>query len=100
MEELKDTDMREAPPKKERTLVYNTYSDEDRQFFFIQEKLMIPFQAAKAANIYYETARKWKAAYNRDSEKNIPIKKTNCTSNGPQSKLTEDYKANLIDFFR
>lgn len=36
---------------------------------------MTPSQAAKAANVYYETARTWKTAYNKDPEKNIPVKK-------------------------
>ncbi|KAI8890715.1 hypothetical protein K501DRAFT_308819 [Backusella circina FSU 941] len=58
--------MTEAAPKKERTSAYNIYSDEDRRryFYFIQQKLMKPSEAAKAANVNYETARKWKTAYN------------------------------------
>lgn len=31
IEEPKDTDIKEAAPKKERKSVYNTYSDEDRR---------------------------------------------------------------------
>jgi hypothetical protein len=36
---------------------------------------MTPFQAAVAANVYYETAQKWKTVYNRNLEKNILVKK-------------------------
>ena len=101
VEEPKDTPMQEAPLKKERKLVYSTYTDEDRlrYFYFIQEKLMKPVEAAKLANVNYETARKWKTAYNKDPDQNIPFKKTNRTSNRPQSKLNEQHKSHLIDFF-
>ncbi|KAI9349919.1 hypothetical protein BD770DRAFT_326751, partial [Pilaira anomala] len=76
-EAIKDIDMEEAPAKKERATVYNQYSNEDRlkYFYFQHEKLMKPCDAAKAANISYETARKWKRTYNNDLEKNIPFKK-------------------------
>lgn len=91
--------MEETALKKERELVYNNYTDEDRRryFFFIQQKLMAPFQTAKkAANAHYETARKWKTAYNKDPEKKIPAKKTNRTPSRPQSKLSDDHKAHLV----
>ncbi|KAG1082940.1 hypothetical protein G6F42_022386 [Rhizopus arrhizus] len=60
IEPAKDTDMSEVPVKKERTTIYNTYSDEDRRryFYFIQQKLMKPSEAAKASNVNYEAARK------------------------------------------
>lgn len=69
-----NTDMKEAAPKKKRMVVYNTYTDNDRrrQFFSIQEELITPTQAA---NVYPETTRKWKTEYNKDPEKNIPMKK-------------------------
>lgn len=56
-------------------------------------------EAAKAANVNYETARKWKRANDQDPDKNIPFKKTNRTSNRPESKLNEQHKAYLTDFF-
>ncbi|CEP13779.1 hypothetical protein [Parasitella parasitica] len=96
-----DTVMSDAPAKKERTTVYNTYSDEDRKryFFFIQQKLMTPSEAAAAANVNYETARKWVTEYNKDPEKKIPTKKTNRTINRPPSQLNENHKAYLTDFY-
>lgn len=60
---------------------------------------MTPSQAAKAANVHYETARKWKTAYNKGPEKNIPIKKTNRTPSRPQSKLNDEHKTHLVNFF-
>jgi len=98
---VKDTDMSEAPAKKERATIYNTYSDEDRTryFYFIQQKLMEPSEAAKAANVNYETARKWVTEYNKDPEKKIPVKKTNCTTNRPPSQLNETHKAYVTNFF-
>ncbi|KAL7334684.1 hypothetical protein PS15p_200275 [Mucor circinelloides] len=93
--------MSEAPAKKERATIYNTYSDEDRTryFYFIQQKLMEPSEAAKAANVNYETARKWVTEYNKDPEKKIPVKKTNCTTNRPPSQLNETHKAYVTNFF-
>lgn len=38
---------------------------------------MTPSQAAKTANTYYKTTKTWKTAYNKDLEKNIPVKKEN-----------------------
>ncbi|KAG0786120.1 hypothetical protein G6F22_007727 [Rhizopus arrhizus] len=55
--------------------------------------------AAKAANVNYNTARKWKQAYNNDPEKSIPLKKTNRTSNRPVSQLNGAHKEHLIKFF-
>ncbi|CEG80922.1 hypothetical protein RMATCC62417_15184 [Rhizopus microsporus] len=48
--------------KKERATQYNIYTDEGRRryFYFLTEKLMKPKEAAKAANVNYDTARKWK----------------------------------------
>ncbi|KAG1025728.1 hypothetical protein G6F43_014129 [Rhizopus delemar] len=60
---------------------------------------MKPKDAAKAANVNYNTARKWKQAYNNDPEKNIPLKKTNRTSNRPVSQLNGAHKEHLIKFF-
>lgn len=63
IEEAKDTDIwkKQLPKKNERRSVYNSYSDKDqrRYVFFIQQKLVIPSQAA---NLHYKTARKWKTA--------------------------------------
>ncbi|KAG2191303.1 hypothetical protein INT47_005744 [Mucor saturninus] len=72
-----DITMQEASPKKERTLQYNVYTIEDckRYFNFLKEKLMKPKQAAEAANVNYDPARKWKKAYEDDPERNIPTKK-------------------------
>lgn len=72
-----DTEMKEAEPKKERDLQYNVYTFEDRKryFYFLKEKLMKPKQAAIAANVNYNTARKWKQTYEDDPERNIPVKK-------------------------
>jgi transposase-like protein len=93
--------MQEAPAKKERLSVYNTYTNEDRlrYFFFIQEKLMKPAEAARLANVNPETARKWKRAFDNDPEQKIPLKKTNRTSNRAPSQLNEQHKAHLVDFF-
>ncbi|KAG2237154.1 hypothetical protein INT48_004656 [Thamnidium elegans] len=57
-DEANDVEMKETLPKKERISTYNTYSDYDRRryFYFVKEKLMTPSQAAKAANVHYETA--------------------------------------------
>jgi hypothetical protein len=42
----------------------------------LKEKLMKPKQAALAANVNYDTARKWKKkTYEDDLERNIPVKK-------------------------
>lgn len=60
---------------------------------------MKPREAAEAANVNYETARKWKTAYNKDPEKKIPFKKTNRTPNRPKIKLNHEHKAHLINFF-
>ncbi|KAG1144704.1 hypothetical protein G6F37_003151 [Rhizopus arrhizus] len=60
---------------------------------------MKPKDAAKAENVNYNTARKWKQAYNNDPEKNIPLKKTNRTSNRPVSQLNGAHKEHLIKFF-
>ncbi|KAI8880100.1 hypothetical protein K501DRAFT_157104, partial [Backusella circina FSU 941] len=74
--------MEEATPKKEQNREYNIYTSEDRRryFYFIYEKLMKPKQAEIAANVNYDTARKWKKAYQDDPEKKVPVKKTNLTS--------------------
>ncbi|KAG2191411.1 hypothetical protein INT47_012674 [Mucor saturninus] len=96
-----DITMEEASPKKERTLQYNVYTIEDRKryFYFLKEKLMKPKQAAEAANVNYDTARKWKKAYEDDPERNIPTKKTNLGSNRPVSQLDERHKTHLVQFF-
>ncbi|KAG2203047.1 hypothetical protein INT47_013263 [Mucor saturninus] len=72
-----DVTMEEASPKKERTLQYNVYTIEDRKqyFYFLKEKLLKPKQAAEAANVNYDTARKWIKAYEDGPERNIPTKK-------------------------
>lgn len=100
-DEPKDTDMQEAPPKKERISTYNTYTDEDRRryFYFIHERLLKPSEAARLANVNPETARKWKRAYKNDPENKIPLKKTTRTSNRVPSRLNEQHKAYLVDFF-
>jgi transposase len=69
--------MREAAPRKERSQQYNVYTIEDRKryFYFLKEKLMKPKEAAKAANVNYDTARKWKKTYEEDPEREIPTKK-------------------------
>ncbi|KAG2225439.1 hypothetical protein INT45_010075 [Circinella minor] len=65
----------------------------------VQEKLMKPKQAAIAANVNYNTARKWKQTYKDDPERNIPIKKTNKTIYRIVSQLNEAHKFHLINFF-
>ncbi|KAI7846699.1 hypothetical protein BDC45DRAFT_542629 [Circinella umbellata] len=92
-----DTEMKEAEPKKERDLQYNIYTFEDRKryFYFLKEKLMKPKQAA---NVNYDTARKWKQTYEDDPERNIPIKKTNKTIYRIVSQLNEAHKSYLINF--
>lgn len=96
-----DTEMKETEPKKERDLQYNIYTFEDRKryFYFLKEKLMKPKQAAIAANVNYDTARKWKQTYEDDPERNIPIKKTNKTIYRIVSQLNEAHKSYLINFF-
>ncbi|RCH82611.1 hypothetical protein CU098_008558 [Rhizopus stolonifer] len=74
------TMMSEATPRKERPHQYNVYTIEDRKryFYFLKEKLMKPREAAKAAkaaNVNYDTARKWKKTYEEDPEREIPTKK-------------------------
>ncbi len=98
---LDDTVMKEASPKKERPLEYNVYTMEDRRryFYFLKEKLMKPKDAAIAANVNYNTARKWKKAYEDDPERKIPIKKTNLNPNRPVSQLNEAHKVYLTSFF-
>ncbi|KAI8645340.1 hypothetical protein BD408DRAFT_411768, partial [Parasitella parasitica] len=94
--------MQEAPPKKERISTYNTYSDEGRRryFYFIHEHLLKSSEAARLANVNPETARKWKRAYENDPENRIPFKKkTTRTSNPLPSRLNEQHKAYLVDFF-
>ncbi|KAG2192802.1 hypothetical protein INT47_005349 [Mucor saturninus] len=95
-----DITMEEASPKKERTLQYNVYTIEDRKryLYFLKEKLMKSKQAAEAANVNYDTARKWKKAYEDDPERNIPTKKTNLGSNRPVSQLDERHKTHLVQF--
>lgn len=98
---MDDTVMSEATPRKERPHQYNVYTIEDRKryFYFLKEKLMKPKEAAKAANVNYDTARKWKKTYEEDPEREIPTKKTNLGSNRPVSQLNENHKAHLINFF-
>ncbi|KAG1145525.1 hypothetical protein G6F37_003396 [Rhizopus arrhizus] len=62
-------------------------------------KSLTDLHAAKATNVNYNTARKWKQAYNNNPEKNIPLKKTKCTSNRPVSQLNGAHKEHLIKFF-
>ena len=38
----------------------------EEDFFFLNKNLMKPKDASKAANVNYNTARKWKQAYNND----------------------------------
>lgn len=68
LEEPEDIMMEETPLEKERATQYNIFTDEDcrRYFYFMSEKLMTPKEAAKAANVNYDTARKWKQIYDRD----------------------------------
>ncbi|KAI8880191.1 hypothetical protein K501DRAFT_287024 [Backusella circina FSU 941] len=96
-----DTVMEEATSKRERNLEYNVYTNEDRRryFYFIQEKLMKPKQAAVAANVNYDTARKWRKAYNDDPEKKVPTKMMNLTMNRPVSQLNDVHKAQFVNFF-
>ncbi|KAI8885960.1 hypothetical protein K501DRAFT_178718, partial [Backusella circina FSU 941] len=77
-----DTEMKEAEPKKERDLQCNVYTLEYRKryFYFLKEKHMKPKEEASAANVNYDTARKWKKTYDDDPERDIPVKKTNKTS--------------------
>lgn len=100
IEELKNTDMQEAPIKKDRILTYNIYTDEDhlRYSYFIQETLLKQSEAAKLANINYKAARKWKTSFNKDPEQNVLCKK-NRTSNRPQSKLDERRREHLVYLF-
>jgi hypothetical protein len=61
---------------------------------------MKPKEAAQAANVNYDTARKWKKkTYKDDSERKISVKKTNKTPNRPASQLNETHKIHLINFF-
>ncbi|KAG1143759.1 hypothetical protein G6F37_010663 [Rhizopus arrhizus] len=60
---------------------------------------MKPKEAAKAATVNYDTARKWKQAYDKDPEKNIPLKKTIRIPNRPVSQLNKSHKEHLIIFF-
>lgn len=89
----KDTDMKDASPKKRTELklqrLRRRRSRTTLLFFFLQLKLMTPVETAKTTNAKYETARKWKTAYNKDPEKNVPVKKTNRASNRPASKLND-----------
>lgn len=96
-----DIVMEEVSPKKERASQYNVYTFEDRKryFYFLKMKLMKPKEAAKAANVNYDTARKWKYTYENDPERNIPSKKTNLGSNRPVSQLNETHKNHLVNFF-
>ncbi|KAI8047012.1 uncharacterized protein B0P05DRAFT_456180, partial [Gilbertella persicaria] len=72
-----DAVMKEPVPKKERTIQYNDYADEDhkRYFYFLKLKIMTLKEAAKAANVNYDTSRKWKQAYESDPDKDIPLRK-------------------------
>lgn len=101
VEACKDTEMTEKPIEKERNLVYNIYTVEERQryFYYLQQRLMKPTEAAKAGNVNPETARKWKLAYDKDPNKQIPVKKTNRTSNYPKSQLGDEQKAYLTNFY-
>lgn len=56
---------------------------------------MQPSESTKAANVNYETVRKWEKTYNQD----LPFKKTIHTSNRPASKLNDQHKAHLTNFF-
>ncbi|KAG2203446.1 hypothetical protein INT47_008173 [Mucor saturninus] len=47
----------------------------------------------EAANVNYDTARKWKKIYEEDSEREIPTKKNK------SRQLNENHKAHLINFF-
>lgn len=60
---------------------------------------MTPSEAATAANVNYETARKWVTEYYKDPEKKIPTNKINRTINRPPSQLNENHKAYLTDFY-
>jgi transposase len=93
--------MEEPVLKKERAIQYNVYADEDRMryFYFLKSKMMTPKGAAKAANVNYDTSRKWKQAYENDPDKNIPLRKTNRTSNRPVSRLNDEHKGRLVKFF-
>ncbi|KAI8877729.1 hypothetical protein K501DRAFT_337233 [Backusella circina FSU 941] len=86
--------MKEPVPKKERAIQYNDYADEDRMryFYFLKSKIMALKEATKAANVNYDTSRKWKQAYENDPDKNIPLRKTNRTSNRPISRLNDEHK--------
>ena len=86
--------MEEAIAKKERSRQYNVYTLEYRKwyFYYLKEKLMKPREAAQAANVNYDTARKWKKTYEEDPDRTILTKKTNLGSNRPISQLGEDHK--------
>ncbi|KAI8360707.1 hypothetical protein EDC96DRAFT_414130, partial [Choanephora cucurbitarum] len=93
--------MEEVTAKKERSRQHNVYALEDRKryFYYLKKKLMKPREAAQAANVNYDTARKWKKAYEEDPDRTIPTKKTNLGSSRPISQLGEDHKRHLINFF-
>lgn len=59
---------------------------------------MKPSEAAKAVSVNYEATQKRKRTYDRDAKK-IPFKKINRTSNKPVSKLNDQHKAHLTNFF-
>ncbi|KAL0091352.1 Homeodomain-like DNA binding domain-containing transcription factor [Phycomyces blakesleeanus] len=77
------------------------YRNEDRQRYpyYTQQKLMKPTEAANVANVNLETGRKWKTAYNKDPDKQTPVKKTNRASNCPKSQLGEEHKTYLTNFY-
>ncbi|KAG2226017.1 hypothetical protein INT45_002483 [Circinella minor] len=95
-----DIEMEEVPPKKERFLEYNIYTDEDRRryFYFLKYKLMKPKEAAIGANVNYHTTRKWKKAQADDPEGKIPTKVTNKTPGRPASQLNDVHKTHFVDY--
>lgn len=55
---------------------YDTFSS-----FKKKKSLIKPAESAKLADVNPETARKRKREYEKDPEKKVPLKKTNCASN-------------------
>ncbi|KAI7862957.1 hypothetical protein BDF14DRAFT_1449656 [Spinellus fusiger] len=60
---------------------------------------MKPKEVAKATNVNYDTARKWKKKLMRMTQKEIFLLKKNLGSNRPVGQLNENHKTHLVDIF-
>lgn len=96
-----DVVIEEPVPKKERAIQYSVYANEDRvrYFYFLKSKILAPKKGSQSCERQLWYLAQMEQAYENDPDKNLPLRKTNRTSNRPVSRLNDEHKERLVKFF-